>query len=336
MNIPFEPAALDVGYGWTKAKTSIAEIIRPSIVGPAIDIGYQTNLVAAADGLTVELDGRFYFVGERARRQSPDPLTPQNRARSLEIVKLLGLTTLHQARAANISRLVTGLPVSWYADDKDALEAALTGEHSLVVNGEAVQINIATVTIMPQPMGTIFNSMISNGIFNDPRHLAKHRVAVLDIGMHTTDAALVDALEYIELSSSSIETAGGAFFKSLQRSIAERYHLSLSIVNTEAAYHNGYVILWGKEVKLPDAMLNDAIKDVADIIVAFVQDLWQGDDDPKSFRIIFITGGNAPMFYVAIRAALPSAVLVKEPHLANVRGFYEFALLKEKGRARKR
>lgn len=336
MNTPFKPAALDVGYWQTKAKTASAEVTGPSIVGPAIKISYQTDLVAAGGGLTVEMDGRSYFVGERARLQSPDPLTPQSRERNLEIVKLLGLTALHQAGAANISRLVTGLPVSWYADDKDALEAALTGEHSLVVNGEEAKIIIKTITTMPQPMGTIFQAIISNGIPNDPRHLAKQKVAVLDIGMHTTDAALVNALEYIKLSSDSIETAGGAFFKSLQRSIAERYKLSLSIINTEAAYHNGYVILWGKEVKLPDAMLKDAIKDVADIIVAFVQDLWQGDDDPKSFRIIFITGGNAPMFYVAIRAALPSSVLVKEPHLANVRGFYEFALLKEKGRARKR
>lgn len=329
MNTPFEPAALDVGYWMTKAKTAIAEIIRPSIIGEAIKISYYSDLVAAGNGgLTVELGGRFYFVGERARRQSPDPLTPQNRARSLEIVKLLGLTTLHQAGAANISRLVTGLPVSWYADDKDALEAALTGEHSLVVNGEEAHININIVTTMPQPVGTFFKAMISNGIPNDPRHLAKQKVAVLDIGMYTTDAALVNAIEYIELSSSSTETAGGTFFKSLQRSIAARYQLNLSIIDTEAAYHKGHVILWGKEVKLPEAMLNAALQPVADTIVAFVQDLWPGDE-PKSFRVIFITGGNAPMFYAAIRAALPSAILVEEPHMSNVRGFYEFALLKE-------
>lgn len=329
MNTPFEPAALDVGYGWTKSKTSHAEVTVPSIVGQAIAISYQTDLVTARGGLTVELDGRSYFVGERARLQSPDPLTPQSRHRSLEIVKVLGLTALHQAGAVNISHLVTGLPVSWYADDKDALEDTFTGEHSLVVNGTPATITIKLVKAVPQPMGTIFKAMISNGIAYDPRHLAKHKAAVMDIGMYTSDDALIDNLVYIEKRSRSTPVAGGAFFQNLQRAIKHRYDLSLSLTDAESAAHSGSIILWGKEVKLPPAMVAAALRPVADHIIEFTKELWT-KREAKTYRAIFVSGGNAFLFYSSIRDVFRSAVLVDEPRLAPLRGFYEFALLKER------
>ena len=187
-------ASIDVGYGRTKAKTANGEATILSMVGPAIRIDYEGMTAAGYNGLTVEIDGRAYFVGQRAAIQSPNPVSPQSRQRDLEIVKILALTALHVAHApAEISRLVTGLPVAWYYDDKDALREILLGKHILTINGEEITFNIAEVIVMPQPMGTIFLSMLNpNGMLTDPRGISGQIVGTIDIGMYTTDIALID------------------------------------------------------------------------------------------------------------------------------------------------
>jgi hypothetical protein len=64
------------------------------------------------------------------------------------------------------------------------------------------------VLVVPQPFGSLFRALLSpTGVLADPDGLAGGRVAVLDIGMHTTDYALADALRYVERRSGSIPVA---------------------------------------------------------------------------------------------------------------------------------
>lgn len=332
MKSPFSVASADCGYGWAKGKSAIGEATIKSLIGPAVDIAYQSDIsTPGTAGLTVAIDGQTYFVGERAERQSPLPVGPQNRERSLTIVKILVLTALHQAGARGIiDRLVTGLPVAWYADDEEELVEILTGKHDFVVNGEAAHLDIKFTKVIPQPMGTVLLHMINTeGMFTDPLKLSRRQAAVIDIGYCTSDGALVDNREYMGESSDSIDTAGGAYYDLLRLAIKIKYNRLLTPLEAEAAARTGKMMLWGNEITLLPEWLDEQLRPVIGRVMTFIQDLWPLDK-AKGFAVIFVSGGNGYLFYDAIRTVFPSAVLVSEPHLANVRGFYGLALLQER------
>ena len=63
--------ALDTGFGWTKGQTTSGQVIFPSLVGPAEAIRFESDVIAAnGHGIAVEVDGKWYFVGEQAELQS--------------------------------------------------------------------------------------------------------------------------------------------------------------------------------------------------------------------------------------------------------------------------
>lgn len=322
-------AGVDVGYNYTKAKTAQGEALFRSIIGPAIAISYRSGIGRGVTGYEVARYGRQHFIGELARAQSPNPMTPQSRQRDLEIVVTLALTALAATGArGDMAKLVTGLPVSWYKQDHDALEHALTGHHEIAVDGEVITFDIDAVRVVPQPFGTFFSQIVSDaGSLTDGK-LAKGKVAIFDVGGHTTDLALSDSLEFIEKASGSIPVASGAYYDFLGRAISERYRLDLDAPGIEDAARTGEVTLWGKSVRLSDEMIDAALDSVTPDIVEFAKNKWNGD--AKTFAAILVSGGAGALFYDRIHAAFPSARLVDGAQMANVVGFYRFGLLLER------
>jgi len=93
---------LDIGYGYTKAVTSTAEVVFPSVVGQAERIRYESDLISE-NGRGIHLftpDGER-FVGELALLQSRIKWTPQDRGR----VTSRTMVTLAQAAFSELGRL---------------------------------------------------------------------------------------------------------------------------------------------------------------------------------------------------------------------------------------
>jgi plasmid segregation protein ParM len=324
-------SSADVGYGYTKAIGPGGEmVIFPSIVGPAIEIAYKADMIPNGRDMVVEFDGRRYFIGEWARLQSPDPVTPQNRDRSLEIVRLLALTALAQVTGGRCDRLVTGLPVAWYRSDRSDIEEALTGEHTLTLNGVESSIAIARTTVVPQPAGGFFGSIISHdGTLTDSHKLARAKVAILDIGMHTTDCVLMDNMTYIDHRSDSIEAAAGEYYALLRREIRDRYKVNLTLRDIEQITQNGNTMtLWGNKVVVDQDIIAHSRAHIAARVIEFARDLWP-HDVAKTFDTILVVGGGAALFFDDIRQAFPSAHLAPNPQQANVDGFQRYGLFKE-------
>lgn len=317
---------LDVGYGYTKATNGFKHIILPSVVGPAVEIKYHNGLISSGRGLEVELGGRRQFVGELARLQSPVTTSPLARERDLDIVRTLALTAIHQIHAdGGLVELVTGLPVSWY-DDREELIDALQGRHSYRVNGEAITVMIEEVHVVPQPFGTLFSALLTErGILGDPENLADREVAIVDVGTYTTDYALSDALRYIETRSGSTDAAMAQVYRLLQREVERTYDIDIDLAEAERAARDGAISTYGDALNV-SPQVKAAIDDVAATIVADAESLWP--DRGRTFAQILVTGGGAPLIYGALVDVFPHAALVTEPQMANADGFYRYGLFK--------
>ena len=69
-----EILGIDIGFGFTKATDGKQDLIFKSVLGESTDIQFREEMITAGDvdenHLQVEVDGKSYFVGELAERQS--------------------------------------------------------------------------------------------------------------------------------------------------------------------------------------------------------------------------------------------------------------------------
>ena len=316
---------LDIGYGYTKAVSNTGIATLPSVIGPAVTIKYHDDLAGNGRGLTLEANGKAWFVGQQARLQSPFTISPRARERDPEVVRLLALAAICQMHAnGDTVRMVSGLPVEWYAD-RDKLVRTLTGFHNFTANGQHQVINIAGVLVVPQPFGSLFRALLSPaGVLTDPDGLSGGRVAVLDIGMHTTDYALADALHYVEPRSGSIPVAMARVYELVRRGVTERHSLTLSLQDAEDAARAGYVTAYGRREPVAD-LVAGALEGVTQEILGEAVTLW---GDGRDLLAVLVTGGGGPALLERIRAVYPHARLAPNPQTANAEGFYRYALRK--------
>lgn len=127
---------LDVGFGYTKAMDGTKAILFPSVISPAVELKYKTQLEHPSpypDHLTVTLDGESHFVGNLALQEGRFAYATLDRVRieTLEY-RLLFLTALSLFVRFPDEELfvVTGLPVDDY-DDRDLIEKTLSGQFHL-------------------------------------------------------------------------------------------------------------------------------------------------------------------------------------------------------------
>src|SRR6185369_13601172 len=131
-----EILAVDIGFGFTKASNGNKSLIFKSILGDASDIQFRGKIIqdsSSDDHIQIEVNGRSYFIGELAERQSE--------VRSFTLDQTLffnsHLKPLALAAAASMTSsfvpvgLVTGLPIGFYLDYKDVITKNLQGDHKV-------------------------------------------------------------------------------------------------------------------------------------------------------------------------------------------------------------
>ncbi len=316
---------IDVGYGYTKAVSNQRQATMRSVIGPALQIKYHNDLISNGQGLEVQLGDKVWFLGELARLQSPFTISPRARERDAEVVRPLLLGALYQLGLSGGGvRLVTGLPVSWYPD-RAALVQSLLGPHNPVINGNACRFEIVDVLVVPQPFGSFFRVLLSTqGVLEDREELSRERVALLDIGTHTTDYALADGLRYVEPKSGSIPVAMARVYELVRRDINDGHRLEMSLQDVEDAVQRGSIRLYGQRHPIDD-LVQRALDAVGQEILGEALTLW---GDGREFAAILVTGGGGVAFLDRIQAVYPHARLVPDAQLANAEGFYRYALRK--------
>jgi len=117
------------------------------------------------------------------------------------------------------------------------LAARLRGEHTFRLGqGSNLTVTVTEVQVVPQPFGTLFNSILNERGRLVSEEMAASRLGIIDIGTHTTDYILVEGLRYVEKGSDSIGTGMSQVADLTGREILDKYHFSLSYTRWTERY----------------------------------------------------------------------------------------------------
>jgi len=329
-----EVIGIDIGFGFTKVTNGRQALVFKSVLGEATDIQFQDQALAsgaADDHLQAEIDGRSWFVGELAERQSNVRFFTLDQAQFLsQFAKNLALTATARMAAGFVPiNLVTGLPIGYYRQHKDELARILQGEHKVIlINASGAReekvLNINKVRVIPQPFGSMFNMILND--LGEPveKRLASEKIGIIDIGFRTSDYTIADKMRYSERGSRTTDSGIARAFSSIANKLREKSGVGVELYRLYDAVDRGAIKIRGKEYELK-VLTDQVFGQLATTIASEVDRLWVDDWDIDSMAI---TGGGGAVLARHLTPLLNGNVLPVDPNrdarLLNVQGYWKF------------
>lgn len=321
---------IDLGFGFVKATDGEKDFIFPSVVGAGQDLTYRSELTTYVDpieNLSVTIDGKKYFVGDLAIRQSEilSRSLGENHAqeKNTKVLLLTALALFVQGENDEFN-VVTGLPPSYYLANKDILADMIKGNHSIILNVDGVDqkktIVVDKVKIIPQPMGTMFHKLFdAKGVLED-KEMARSKVGIIDVGFRTTDFAVVDKLEYIDKLSYSTTTGMSNAYAIIAEYLRNNFRVYKENYELDEIIQKAQIKVAGKVNSL-EQIKKDAYEQVATKIMTEMNSIW----DQRDLDLILVSGGGGQAMAEYILPELVTASLVENSQTANVRGYLKLA-----------
>lgn len=329
-----EILGIDIGFGFTKATNGKDFLVFKSVLGEATDIQFQEQVLAGPTGddhLQVEVDGKSWFVGELAERQSNVRFFTLDQSQFIaQFAKNLALTAAARLVGGFIPiNLLTGLPIGYYRQHKDELSRILQGEHKVALIDAAGKrlekvININKVRVIPQPFGSMFNLMLNDlGDLGDKR-LVKEKVGIIDVGFRTSDYTISDKMRYSERGSRTTDSGIARAFNVIATKLREKSGVSVEIYRLYDAVDRGSIKIRGKEYDLK-VLTEQVFSQLAGAVAGEIERLWADDWDMDA---MVITGGGGAVLARYLTPLLNGHVLPVDPNkdarLSNVQGYWKF------------
>lgn len=317
---------IDLGFGFVKTTNGDKDYIFPSVVGAGQDLTYRSELTTYIDpieNLAVAIDGKKYFVGDLAIRQSEilSRSLSENHAQEKNTkVLLLAALALYVQGESQEFNVVTGLPPSYYLANKDVLADVIKGTHTITLNIDGVDMKkviiINNVKIIPQPLGTLFHKIFDfRGVVVD-KELSRSRVGIIDVGFRTTDFVVVDKLEYIDKLSYSTTTGISNAYAIIAEHLRNQHRVFKENYELDEIVQKAQVKVAGKVYSL-DQVKRDAFEQVTAKILTEMNSIW----DPRDLDVILISGGGGKALAEFILPELETASIVENSQVANVHGY---------------
>lgn len=317
---------LDVGFGYTKAMDGAKTILFPSIISPAVELKYKTQLEHPApypDHLAVTLDGEPHFVGNLALQEGRFAYATLDRVRiETQEYRLLFLTALSLFVRFPDEELfvVTGLPVDDY-DDRDLIEKTLSGRFHLMLGMQEVSFVIRRLTIVPQPCGAYMDLVFRDTRGHVNEEYSQSLVGIIDIGHETTDFVLVQQNSYVERLSGSIKHGMSDIYQAAVSRLSATYRGNWDLRSAEEAIRKGSICRLGEEIPVDPMLFDPDMAGLVQEITAWIHQRWR--DQPLD-RLV-CTGGGSFLLKSYLLKTFPGMLFIEDPQQANVRGFYKGA-----------
>jgi len=324
--------SIDFGYGWAKSiltTTKPTYTQFPHALGTPDPVRFRPDALGARAGypISVRRDGEThsFFVGELAINQSRHAWSLIARQRNTWELRALLAESIDRAtngQSVDIDVCVSGLPVSWYAEDKAEHSEALLGTTEYSKGDAWHAIDIKKVYVIPQPLGTLLylaygeqDTSILTAIKD------KYLTGVIDIGHFTTDCITVKGADYLTPihRSFSIPIGISRLQGDLAQIVQQAYRRELDPREADEILRRGSIRVRGKEEKLP---IDNAITSLCTEIMSEVQSHW---GEALDLDQVVVTGGGAHVLFNGIKTIYPHARSVTNPEEANVRGYEVYA-----------
>lgn len=325
---------LDVGFGFTKATDGISTITFKSLVGEATEIQFWSSMISheLVENLHVTVDGKQFFVGDMAERQSTVRYFTLDQSVLFEnSLKVLALTAMGIFRGDGPQvNLVTGLPVGYYKQYKERLASVLKGMQRITFHtrdGTKAEKSfiVNRLQIMPQPFGALFNLIMNEQGRVVNVELARQKVGIVDVGFRTTDITISDGLRYVERGSRTADTGIAKAFSIIAKKLVERTGITVELYRLYESVIKGTIRIKGKEYLLKE-LKEQVFGQLAAIIAGDLERLWADDWDIDA---VLLTGGGAGELASYLKPLLPGSFLVTEPdndpRMCNAKGYLKFA-----------
>lgn len=332
-----ETIGVDIGYGVTKAVNEGDSVSFPSVWGRATETRFQTSATAEnyrGDDLTD--DEGDWLIGYKAQKHAGVLLDIRGRSADEESISHVYRLRLLKAAIGKLYpglhngevlhfHVATGLPVD-HMRGAGAFKRALIGQHRVQTDQGDFIANIADVSVMPQPYGTIYRQMLTEVGRLNPCHTYT-RTGVCDVGTYTIDLALDDDGEYLDDKSDSVEAGVYRVRQAIESEYARRYGQRPTYRDVTEITRNGCVRVSGQIEDFTD-VLKGATADLSEVALNLIQKTWGVATDVD---VIYVSGGGAGMVYPTIKGVYKQAQLTEESQLANAQGYYNYARFKATG-----
>jgi plasmid segregation protein ParM len=302
--------SVDLGFGHTKAVRGAEEVGIPSVVGPARDL-FEMGL-QKKDPVQHLVDlKRDLFVGDLALRQSSTKIfslkdEKMDQAGSAALLETV-LGILSKGMHTEIINLVTGLPVTFYFDQKARMEQQLQGSHRVHIKAGSDEIRksivVDQIKVLPQPLGSVMDLLLDaqGQIRETMRDYAKGSIGVLDVGFFTNDLLVLSGLDIVRDYSRSLRSGMSVALKAMADA-----GIDLPIYELDQRIRQGHFT--GAKEK--------AYKALADQILGEMETYWPlGDLD-----LIVVTGGAGAELFPCLEMGSSLNVQLMG-QMSNVRGY---------------
>lgn len=318
----------DIGYSQTKVVAQVrgerVEKMFPSIVGTA---NVSRFSVLPSQSFLICENGNNWMIGKEAIDQSRFVLRREDRnwidSEQWYLLFLAALSELSDKGKEDVT-LVTGLPVSFYASDKQKVYDRLKGTHKFSRdNNDVQQFEVTECRVIPQPFGTLLNETLNEqGKIVNEQYLEP--TGIIDAGSKTVNILTVKRLAEVARDTTSIDTGGWDVMRALRDEITSNPRFTGVDLNdhewVEAVITNS---LWygNEKIDITD-MVTRIVEPLANEIIARATQLWNGG---KGLRQILVTGGGALLIGEWVIQHFDNAKIVKNPVMSNANGYFRFA-----------
>ncbi len=332
-----EIVGIDVGFGFTKAYNGRNSVIFKSLIGDTADIQFNSLIGdnVSASNIHITLDDKSYFIGNYAELQSNvrDFTLDQNKLMT-DFVKILAVTAAGVCcEDATSMNVVSGLPVGFLKRDYKRFTDIIKGHHEIIFhhqNGKDVtrRIHINNIHMIPQPIGSIFNLIMNDNGQISNKSLAMQKLGVVDIGFRTTDFSIFDRLQYVERSSTTMDTGISKCFSVIANKLRQESGVNIELYRMFKFIDSGIIKIRGKEYNISN-LKKRVYTHAAAAIATDLNRLWEDDWDIDS---IILTGGGSMELAGYIQSQVEGNIIpmsVKDDaRLNNVQGYLKFGRYK--------
>ena len=334
-----EIVGIDVGFGFTKAYNGKNSVIFKSVIGDSTDIQFKSSIgeSKAASNLHVTIDDKSYFIGNYAELQSNvREFTLDQEKLLTDFVKVLAVTAAGICCEESTSlKVVSGLPVGFLKRDYKKFTELLIGQHDIIYhNADGRDVNkhiqIHKVHLIPQPVGSIFNLIMDdNGKISD-RALSLQKLGVVDIGFRTTDFSVFDHLQYVERSSTTMDTGISKCFSIVANKLRQESGVNIELYRMYKYMDKGTVKIRGKEYNISN-LKKRVYSHAASAISNDLNRLWEDDWDIDT---IILSGGGGKELSEHLQGQIAGNLIPipnnQDARFNNVQGYLKFGRYKWK------
>jgi hypothetical protein len=320
--VPIAGHGPNIGHGFVKY-ILIDEhgVEHEPVIFPAL-VARASRAVAGglAQATSVEFGGKHWWVGDDALL-SPTPITilVQDRLSDATFIPTLVRGAMNRLEALNGSTngtCVTGLPATWALDTEKAQQL---GERL-----RSVSPIYRWIRVIPEPLGLIYSLLLDNHghLVGDPV-LTSGKVAIIDIGHHTVDIAVIQRMVPVPAALDTYQLGTARPLQQIRAQLARVFECDLTLFETDQAVRREGLNVAGRFQPLPAAW-DRPLREYGDLIATRLVEAWGRG---SQFDTILIGGGGAelPPLVAAIQQRFAHAQLVEQPQTAVARGYARLA-----------